>query len=602
MRYSVLLLVLIPFELLAQPAQRQVQKNQTRSDAVSVAIRQDALSTADQVIDQVSEVDDLRSRVALAEKVVRVLVKSRPERLRKMLNTLFEDAIALGTDSPKTKSAPLDLDAIVGRIIQTAALIDVELARSYINVVSNLKAKDGAAKKDSNASILYLRIASELIRSNTSLAIEVAAKSLANGVSPDTLLFLASLREVDIRSANQFFIAALRSCGIRGAKDINELLLLYSYVFSPLRVPTVVSQKIGVLNIPGYSDVVQDHPVDADLARQYLEVLVNNLMNPLRYNAGNIEALAQGVEGDFYALNIIEPWVASYQPTKTSAIAEQRNIVTSYMRSSQRESAFSAADLWKNSPRDLNSTSGTTVEYLINKAETAADPKRKDQLYFRAALMAVRLKKYETASAIVEKISADYSDKAKQFIRFEIALQKIKTHQFLEADRLARMDNVLARRAYILILISDEVIQEDSSRALQYLDEVQHLVESLSDEKEKLAVLIGAASVYARLDTVRASEILQQIIQQANKMENFVGDSTISNVLEIGGFYYDYSIFSNDFNMFDLIKRLTVGSYYATLHDIRSLKNLTLRLSATMALCSAVILEENQTVRALHRN
>ena len=71
MRYSVLLLLLIPFEVLSQSASRQMPKNQARSDAVSLAIRQDALSTADQV----SEIKDLRSRVALAEKIVRILAK-----------------------------------------------------------------------------------------------------------------------------------------------------------------------------------------------------------------------------------------------------------------------------------------------------------------------------------------------------------------------------------------------------------------------------------------------------------------------------------------------------------------------------------------------
>lgn len=602
MRYLVVLLLLIPFEVLSQPASRQMPKDQSRSDAVSRAIRQDALSTADQVIDQVSEVQDLRSRVALAEKLVRILAKSRPERLRKLLNSLFDEAVAFKTDSAKISSAPSDLDAILGRIIQSAALIDVELARSYVETLSNLKAVDRAARSDTSASTLYLRIASELIRSNPSLAVEVATRSLADGISPDTLLFLASLRKVDTPSANRFFVAALRSCQMRGAKDVNELLLLYSYVFSPLRVATVVPQRgIGLLNIPGYLDVAMNYPVDAALAQQYLYVVGNTLLNPVRYNAGNIETLALGVEGDFFVLKIIEPWVAAYLPTKSSAIAERRNVVVSYMQSSQREAAFSAADLWKNSTKDSGAKE-STEEYLINKAEAATDPKRKDQLYFRAALVAVQLKKYETAFDIVQKISASYNDKAKQFLRFEIALQKIKDRQFSDAEKLARMDSLLARKAYIFILIADNLIPEDPSRALQYLDEVQQLVEKLSDEKEKLSVLIGAASVYARFDTVRASEILQQIIQHANKVQNFMGDSTISNVLEIGGFYYDYSIFSDELNLFDLVKRLAAGSYYATLHDIRSLSNVSLRLHAILALCSAVILEENQPGRAIQRN
>jgi hypothetical protein len=134
---------------------------------------------------------------------------------------------------------------------------------------------------------------------------------------------------------------------------------------------------------------------------------------------------------------------------------------------------------------------------------------------------------------------------------------------------------------------------KNTSRALQYLEEVQQLAGRLADEKEKLSVLIGAGNVYARLDTVRASETLQQIIKQTNRVEGFLGDSSIANVLEIGGFYFDYSIYSNGLTIFDLIKRLAAVSYYGTLQDIRSVKNRILRLQAVIALCSAVILDEN---------
>ena len=96
-----------------------------------------------------------------------------------------------------------------------------------------------------------------------------------------------------------------------------------------------------------------------------------------------------------------------------------------------------------------------------------------------------------------------------------------------------------------------------------------------------MSVAIGAGNVYARLDTVRASETLQQIIKYSNKVENFTGDASIGNVLEIGGFYFDYSIYSNGLTIFDLIQRLAAGSYYATLQDIRSLTNRILRLQAT---------------------
>src|SRR3569832_1694493 len=107
MRYLLIVFLLIPFEVLSQTTQRQARADVAKSDPISVAIRQDALSAADQVIDQIKEVEDLRSRVALAEQVVRLLVKKRPERLRKLLDTIFDDAIAF-SDQAKSTSTPAD--------------------------------------------------------------------------------------------------------------------------------------------------------------------------------------------------------------------------------------------------------------------------------------------------------------------------------------------------------------------------------------------------------------------------------------------------------------------------------------------------------------
>ena len=216
MRYLLIVLLFIPFDVLSQTKQRQAQADPAKSDPTSLTIRQDALSAADQVIDQIKEVEDLRSRVVLAERIVRLLAKQRRERLRKMLDSIFDDAIALKTQSPKTKPVPADLDSILRRIIETAALIDIESARGYIQTFSNLKALDGTAGNPSNSSIVYLRIATELSRSNPALAVEVATRSLPDGIVADTLLFLASLRQVDVAAANRFFMTALQSCQTRG--------------------------------------------------------------------------------------------------------------------------------------------------------------------------------------------------------------------------------------------------------------------------------------------------------------------------------------------------------------------------------------------------
>lgn len=602
MRFLAIVLFLITLAAPSQGMRRsQESKKPQQSDQVLLAIRQDALSAADQVIDEIGEVEDLRSRVALADKIVRLLAKARPDRCRKLLNTVFDEAIVLRAGG-KENTVPSDLDAIISRIIQAAAVVDLELAHRFVEALPNSKRAHRKEKQDPHAAAaLYLRIATDLIRENPALAVTIAGHSLAHGITPETLIFAATLRRRDSTLAHRFLLTATQSCKDRGAKDINELLLLYSYVFLSPNPPVVLSKGLGSLSIPGLSELMKDQSVDTTLAAQYLKVIGEVLLEPNRYAAGNLSTLIWGVEGDFFLLTAIEPMAKRYLSTLTPAVSSQRDVLLNYIEADRREAAVSAVERWNETPKDLSPISGandTSLEYLIKKAESAPDVKRKDQFYFRAALVAVELKKFETAFNLVDKMSADNSAKAKYFLRFDAALYHLRNRRPFEAEKLARFDDVLERRAYILTLIAEYLVadqNQDAPRAIQLLEEVQRIASKLPDTNEKLAVLIGAGSVYARFDTVRASEIFRDTIRLSNKLPNFTGDSSISNVLEVGGFFFDYSLYDNGFTVFDIIERLARTSYYALLQDIRSLKSPLFRLRAIVALCTAITASEPLT-------
>jgi hypothetical protein len=558
-----------------------------------LAIREDALSTVDQLIAEIGEVEDLQSRVVLAEKIVQLLAKARPDRCRKMLNAIFDEAIALRAKS-KEKSAPPNLDSSISQIIQAAAVLDLELAIKFIDASTTSKQTGSEAKHDvSTAASLYLRIATDLIPQNPALAVNIASRSLAFGISSETLTFLASLRKRDAALANRFLLSATQHSADHGARDINELLLLYSYVFAQPNPPVVLAKGLGSLSIPGFQELTRDQRVNVELAAQYLKIIVDVLVDPNRYATGNLSTLIRGAEGDFFVLTLLEPVARNYLPRVAPAISLQRNVLLNYLEADRREAAVNAAERWNETPKDLSPNSGTndsSLDYLVKKADNASDVKKKNQLYFRAALMAVELKEYETAFNLVEKISVD-ADKARQFLRFDIALHHLRNRRPFEAEKFARLDDVLERRAFILTLIADYLVTEqikETARAIQYLEEVEQIASKLVSNKEKLAVVIGVGSVYARFDTVRGSEVLREAIKISNKLPDFDGESTISNVLDLGGFFFDYSIYDNGFTVFDIIERLAPTSYYATLQELRSVKNRLFRLRAIVALCTAV--------------
>jgi predicted HTH domain antitoxin len=560
-----------------------------------------AILVLDSTIDELPEVEDIQARVELAESIVKLLAKSRPEHCRRMLNALFNDAIALRrTTSSDNNDSGLDPDSILRKIIQITASFDRELSDSYIE---RYEAKDGVADKETPVSIqsrartaeLRLKLAIELIEKDPTLAVSLANESLISAIIPETLVFLGALRQKNVPLANNFFGAALQSSKTRRGSDISELILLYSYVFSPDRVPALTAHALGVYQIPAYASVAERYPVDVALARQFLNVSAQILLEPTRYYPGNVEGLAAGVIGDFYLINLIEPEAARYLPALATSLSIQKNVLAGYLPPDQNAESQASIERWNTMPTDVSLTTGgnvATVDYLLQRAEQASDSGRKDQLYYRAAMTALKAKQQERAFELVEKLSAGYRDEARQFLLFDIAAWDARHEQLDKAELSAQRDTDLARRAYVFTLIANSLLvqkSKDITRANEFLNKVEQLASRLNSPQERLSILVGAANVYSLFDTFRASEMLKEVIRVANKLEVFTGDFGIARVLDINGFYVDYSMYVDNFTLFDLINQVGLNNFNATLLDIREIKRPLLRLRAVVALCKGVL-------------
>ncbi|HYR77513.1 MAG TPA: hypothetical protein VEM96_16985 [Pyrinomonadaceae bacterium] len=601
-----LLIILLPAEVLAQTGEMRPAKRKSPSiilpnekEEASV-IRQSALTTLDTAIDELPGIDNLNLRIELTQALVKLLRKCHPERCRKALDLLFVKAIEFKDKGSTDEIRRTDPDSAIRKIIEIAAVLDRNLAQSYIKAYTEeieLKAEEASHSRQNNGQLaaIYLRIAVQLVEKDPSLATATATRSLAIRIIPDTLTFLGILRKKDPQLASNFFLAALQAAEGRSGEDVNELLLLYSYVFSPVRVPVVSPRGIGVYSIPGYTEEVQDYAVNPWLAKQYLEVTSKLLMNPDRYLPENLESLTAGVIGDFYFLSIIEPSAAAYVPNLAQAILEHRTILANYLESNQRSGAIAAVERWNNIPKEANLTGSaneSTVDYLISKADQASDSKSRDMLYFRAALVALDDKKYERALQLIGKLSSDVPEQARQLIKFGMAARKTQDGQIDEAEELARHDDSLVRRCYIFTLIADSLLtakSKDISRAAQLLDEVQQLAEKLKSPREKLSVLVGAAAVTSRLDMGRAFALFRETIKSANKVDDFTGDVSIPQSANIGGYLFDFSIYDKEFGFFELVRRLGTNDFYQTLGDAREIQNRALRLHSIITVCATAL-------------
>ena len=564
------------------------------------AVRQSAIILLDSAIDELREIEDIRARVSMAETIVKLLGKSRPEHCHNMLDSLFDSALQLRKVGSSDKAEGSNTNAILQKIIQIAAQLDRKFAQSYIDRYIGKEDLDAgepsaSAQRSPRTADLYMKLAMELVEKDPMLALSMAQRSLSIAVPPDTLVFLGMLRKKDLVQANNFFGVALNSVKMRRGADVNELLLLYSYVFSPTRVPVWSSQGLGIFSIPSYQAIAVNYEVDPALARQYLSTTTQILLDAERYYPGNVERLTAGLPGDFCLVSLIAPGASRYLPELAESLSTQQHVLAGYLQQDGSAQSASSVERWNSMPSGVNPVSkGTvaTLDYLLQRAEQVTDPNRKDQLYYRAATIAAGTKGSDAAFAIVDKVSSQYREKAKEFIAFDIATKAARDHRLDEAERLARRDGDLTRRSYVFTLIASSLLDEKSRdivRAMEFLNEVERLVAKLDTDPEKVAVLVGGAAVASRLDAARAADFLRAAIRIANKIEGFTGDTRVPRGFDIGGFLFAYTMYDDEFALADAINRLGANDFNQTIGDIRGFKNRLPRLQATVALCNGIL-------------
>ena len=579
--------------------QKPVTENRNASP-----LRENAIILLDSTIDELKSVEDIETRVTFATEIVRLFGEAKPARCRQMLDTIFDDLMTLKNTKPsKASSQRQSPDALLRKLIQAAASFDRKLARDYINkYTTETPAQKGEptppAQSLSQQAELNMLLALQLIETDPALSMRVAQTVVQSAVPERTLEFLATLRKKDAALANAFFATALQSVIARRGTDVNELLLLYSYVFSPRRVLGLNPQGIVQRQIPGYQQVAQDYPVDPQLAQPFLQASAQLLLADPQYRQGDLSS-GSGAAADLYFINVIKPQVAVYAPKLLGPLAEQADVLVGHLQSEQYSRLQSDVErLGKaQTGTGADSTSGASdVESLLSRADAMSPSPKRDYVYYTAALAAIRKQQYDAALDIVEHVSAESRAKIKEFIGFSIAQQYVSDRQFDKAEQYAEHDDDLTRRAYLFALTANALLDDDSkdsARVTRLLNEVERLASKLDAPREKISVLLRVAEIYSRFDVPRASEVLRVACKAANGSEGFTGNGKVTRQLEVGDFSFFYEMFNDNASLSATLSRLAFSDFYGTLATLRELQNRTFRLRAVISLCGGVLTKES---------
>ena len=548
-------------------------------------------------IRELRDVKDLSARVSLAGSIVTMLAKSRPTSCREMLDEIFRETLkkkqelsspTAPTNKPDDKKEKVvDPDVVIMRLIKIAGKFDPALAKKYT--------QEYTAAKDSNNNEplrdeLKIKIATQMIESDPQGAITLATQALRSGVTTDILVFLATLRQKNIALADNFATTALRSIEARRSnEDVNELLIIFAYTFTPQLVPTVYPEGLAFSSIPSYRDIAENYPTNPILAQQFMQSSMKILSASTRYAQGN---LAERAFPDSYLLGMLEPYATTADLAAT--IRKQKTAISQYLRPEQLTYMSAQLGRWNELrlKAEGNKRKGLPMDadYYSKRADQEKDPNLKDRFYYHAAENAVREKKYDAAVELVSNISLAHRENAVGFINYQIAWQSIKDSKFELTEKYLAKENNLPRRAFLLTLMAESLVsseKKDTSKASELLSQVTSISTKLDTDREKAAVLFGAAKVYSEFDPGRAFTSLGNALEAANKIENFDGNCYLVSMFEISEFYFDYTLYHTELTLMGAVERLSKINFGETLNSVRQIKNPLPRLQAVTLSCQA---------------
>ncbi|HYJ86175.1 MAG TPA: hypothetical protein VEW46_08980 [Pyrinomonadaceae bacterium] len=561
-----------------------------------------AIQILESASDQLKDVEDIQARTSLTDGIVKLLAKKRPARCRESLTSLFDDVRRLRAELVNSKDADEDklaiLDSTIQKVIVIAAGFDRKLGKAFIEkhtedeTQKEETAKDHKLRPRADAEI-GLRVAAALLDKDAPAALSFAQRAIDVAVPPETLLFLASLRKKDITSADNFFAAALSTVERRRGTDVNELLVLYCYIFSPTQIPQVNAEGLVLRFVQGYSSIAENYQVNPILAKMYFNTLYR-LIGESRYSPERFPKLTWRAAGDFFLATILAPTAAKYFPPLVESFQAQQYLLTNYLNAGERAQVQKQVDGWGSSKPGNSSPENkpSAIENHIQWAEKTPDIRRKTQLYLMAASAALREHDVEKALEIVEKVPDEFREKVKQFILFHIAKEALREGKSEQARERSQKESDPAVRAYLLILLAADFLEggrRDYSSAEGLLLDAVLVARKLNERRERVAILLGAASISSQTDTGRAFELFREAIAEANKIEAFDGEPRIIRKLDIGGIGFFYDLSDDRFTLAKVVSQLGRADFNSTLLDVQGLQRTLPRLRGLVALCGTVL-------------
>lgn len=388
----------------------------------------------------------------------------------------------------------------------------------------------GAFDDRTARSSVLLQMALQIANDNPQAAAEMAIESLQDGVSFGLQGVLLKLQENNFDIAQTVFRAALARLRTFGLTDPNELLILYSYLYTPGRVVApATSDNRGNIQLA----VGRDRPrivgaagqLSPALAREFLSSAADLLLGlPLPSSTTDPQLNSRM---QISVINNLLTDIARVAPEKALALRSRALQMDADARFSTAPTSPRPDLPERRDGENASNYLERRVDALAEAAEKEGTTLGRDIAYTRAAL-ATGVERYERGLDLAHKIDEEsLRSGVSNWLIYRATLHLINAGEYEKAYRLNSKSTEPLQRAACLVAGSQESIktkQQDLVRARQWLEEARGLAVKAEADENRSRIAFGIVSTYGQFDRAMALQSLSDAVRWLNQTDAVVKD------------------------------------------------------------------------------
>ena len=367
-------------------------------------------------------------------------------------------------------------------------------------------------------SAVLLQMANLTVGGNPPAAAELLIESLHDGISFNFQTVLLRLQQKDAALAETVFRAAVARLRTAGMNDPNELLTLYSYLFTPGRVfgaNTSENRNQAQLVIGGPRIAITAARQNPALAREFLDLASDLLLTA---------PLPEDANGKLVARSLVSA-IGSILRDTTEQLPQKAALLRARAQQLDSEARFSNVPLPKASDipevregESKESFAERRVDLLEETAANGRDLLTRDIGYANAAV-ATGVERYQRGLDLAGKIDdKNLRDGVRSWLLYRATLHFIRSGDLDQGRRLNLKNDDVVQRAICFVVGAQRLVDDkDTIRANEWLREAGTLIRKSDANESAARVALGIISTYGRFDTVAALDWLLVAVKLASK-------------------------------------------------------------------------------------